>query len=106
LHREAAARSNPPPSPAERPSIPYTELPEPRPGDAFFREWTTYRREIGRLLAEGHEGRFVLIKGEAVEGLYETWDEARRAGLARHLLEQFFVKRLLSREPLLRFAGY
>jgi hypothetical protein len=40
----------------------YTELAKAKQGDTFFHEWNGYRREVGRLLAEGQEGRHVLIK--------------------------------------------
>jgi hypothetical protein len=63
IHREAVerARSSPPlPSP-EPQTIHYLDQPEPRPGDLLFAEWTTYRREAGRLLVEGKEGQYVLV---------------------------------------------
>src|SRR5947209_19608520 len=49
---------------AEPRTISYTELPAPQPHSQLYREWNFYRREVGRLPAEGHEGRFILIKGE------------------------------------------
>src|SRR5258705_169396 len=55
-------------------TIPYTELAAAEPGSPLAVEWEFYRREVGRLLAEGNEGRFVLIKGEAVIGLFDTWE--------------------------------
>jgi hypothetical protein len=83
----------------------YTALPEAKPGEALYLEWNTYRRIVGRLLAEGNEGRFVLIKGEEVLGLYDTREAARAAGLARFLLEPFLVKPLCVEEPPLRVRG-
>src|SRR5262245_2142437 len=67
VHREAIkqGRLHPLP-PTERPTVPYTELPAPRADSQLFQEWNCYRREVGRLLAEGQEGRFVLIKGEQI----------------------------------------
>lgn len=107
IHREAAERLRDQPLPrAEPPTIHYTELPEARPGDVLFHEWNTYRREVGRLVAEGHERRFVLIKDDTIVGVYDTWDAARAEGLERYLLNPFFVKQILSREPLLRVRGY
>ena len=55
MHREAIERLQAPPT-VKRPTIHYTQLAEARPGDDFYLEWNTYRREVGRLLAEGHEG--------------------------------------------------
>jgi hypothetical protein len=39
-----------------------------------------YMRELPRLLAEGHEGRHVLIKGDEVLSLWDTHEEAYEAG--------------------------
>ena len=57
VHRQAAEelRGQPPPLPIQRPTIHYTELPEDTPDSPLYQEWNTYRREVGRLLAEGHE---------------------------------------------------
>lgn len=83
-------------------TIPWTELPPGEPGSALDAEWETYRREVGRLLAEGHEGKCVLVKGDSIIGVYDTWEEARQVGLGRYLLEAHMVRPILSREPLLR----
>src|SRR5262245_60921326 len=66
LYREGERQRQEPPAPtAQQHMIPYTELPEDTSGGRGAREWNLYRREAGRLLAEGHEGRWVLIQGEA-----------------------------------------
>src|ERR1700741_3917299 len=44
------------------PRIHYTELGDADPNSQLYVEWSCYKREVGRLLAEGNEGRFVLIK--------------------------------------------
>jgi len=85
-----------------RSTLPYTELPDLAPGEVFQEEWDTYRREVARLLAEGCEGRFVLIKGRQVIDIFDTWHAARIAGLRLSLTEPFFVKRLVVEEPILR----
>jgi hypothetical protein len=90
----------------QRPTIHHTELPAARPGDVLAQEWETYRREVPRLLAEGHEGRFVLIKGQQVIAVYPTWAEAREAGLRLYLREPFLVRQVCIEEPLLRIRGY
>src|SRR5712671_3923260 len=61
LQESERARRAPPP-PSQRQTIHYTELPEDASEGRIAGEWNFYRREIGRLLAEGHEGRWVLIK--------------------------------------------
>src|SRR5262249_12634426 len=40
------------------------------------RELATYRRELPRLLAEGEEGRFVVIHGDQVLGTWDTYRDA------------------------------
>jgi hypothetical protein len=89
-----------------RRTIHYTELPPSQPDDPLNLEWETYRREVGRLLAEGKEGKFVLIKGQEILGLYDSWDAARDAGLERYLREAFLVHPVRTWEPLLRIRGY
>jgi hypothetical protein len=88
------------------PGVPYTQLPTAKPGEELGSEWNTYCREVGRLLAEGQEDRFVLIKGETILGLYDSWHAARRAGLERFLLEPFLVHQIRTREPILQVRGY
>ncbi len=87
-------------------TIPWTELPPATPGSALEAEVETYRREVGRLLAEGQEGKYVLIKGAEIVGIYETWEEAQQVGLDRYLLEAHMVRPILSREPVLRVGYY
>ena len=48
-----AARREPRPSQSHRPGgVHHTELPEAGTGQPLATEWNTYRREVGRLLAE------------------------------------------------------
>ncbi len=102
IHREAAAHyRNQPPRSAGRRTIHYTELTEAEPGSPLFLEWNTYRREVGRLLAEGHEGKFVLIKGEQIVGFFDTFDSACDAGVRAYLLQPFLAHQILTEEPLL-----
>jgi hypothetical protein len=103
-HREAVeqARKQPPPPPVERPTISYTELPEAKPDSPLYLEWNFYRREVGRLLAEGHEGRFVLIKGEEIIGIWDADEEARAVALQKYLMQPCLIQQIRSREPLLR----
>jgi hypothetical protein len=106
FHREALERYllNPPPGDPPK-GIHYAELPPANPGESLAEEWNTYRGQVGRWLAEGHEGRHVLIKGEEVIGIYDTWEEAREVGLNRYLLEPFFVHPIRAEEPHLRIRG-
>src|SRR6478672_78125 len=87
LHREEAERMRregvPSLLPAEAPTIPYTELPESQPDSPLAREWNFYRREVGRLLNEGLEGRWVLIKGEDLIGIWDRQADADAVRLER-----------------------
>jgi hypothetical protein len=84
----------------------YKQLPEFKPGDTFYQEWNLYRRETGRLLAQGMEGKFVLIKGAELVGIFDTWRAAREAGVKRYLLEPFFVHAIRVEEPYLRIKRF
>jgi hypothetical protein len=44
------------------------------------REFATYRRELPRLLAEGHAGRYALIKEDQVISVWDTVGDANQAG--------------------------
>src|SRR5438132_7740434 len=89
----------------QRRGIHYAELPEALPGEDFFQEWNTYRREIAGLLAQGHEGQYVLIKGTEIIGIYSDWKTAREFGLALFMHEPFFVHPIRTEEPPLRIRG-
>jgi hypothetical protein len=89
--------------PRDLPTIPYTALAEAPPDSPIAAEWNFYRREVGRLLAEGNQGKWVLIKGEQIVGIWDTLEEANEA---QHSLAQPVVlKQILEREPVLRI-GY
>jgi hypothetical protein len=63
------------------------------------REAETYRREVARLLAEGHAGRHVLIKGELVVSIWDTQRDALQAGRDRFGLDDIAVVRIDPRDP-------
>jgi hypothetical protein len=107
VHREAIEQGSVqylPPGEAPR-GVHHSELPEAKAGDPLAEEWNTYRREVGRWLAEGLEGRHVLIKGQEVIGVYETSDEAIQEGHKRFLLQSFFVHPIRTEEPYVRMRG-
>ena len=87
------------------PSTHWTALPEARADSAIAQEWNFYRRIIGRLLAEGHEGKWLLIKHEEVVGIWETEGEANAVRVGRFPMQPVLMKQILSREPTLR-SGY
>jgi hypothetical protein len=83
-------------------AIHYTQLKPLPPGDLFEKEWGLYLRELPRWLAEGKEGRFVLIKGEEVIGFWDTKWAASDAGLQRFGLVPLFVSEIREWEPVYR----
>src|SRR5262245_23201424 len=93
------------PRPTRRPSqaVHHTELKPVRPDDPCEAEWGVYRRLVGRLLAEGHAGKWLLIKGETVLGLWDTLEAAEQA--RRSLQVPVFLKQVLEWEPIYRI-GY
>jgi hypothetical protein len=102
VHREAweRYRQQPPPPPKERPTIHYTELPPAKPGEDLAEEGETYRREVGRLLAEGNEGRYILIKGQQIIGIWDKRDDALSMGYEKFLLQPFLGHQIQERECL------
>jgi hypothetical protein len=85
--------------------IHFTELPLDDSNGPLAREWNLYRREVGRLMAEGQQGRFVVIKGEEIVGIFEDWAAARVEGLKRFVREPFFVHEIREVEPHLYIRG-
>lgn len=108
VHREAweRYRQQPPPPPRERPTIHYTELPPAKPGEELAEEWETYRREVGRLLAEGNEGRYTLIKAKEIIGIWDTQKEAFAAADQRFPLQPYLVHQIQERERLLYMISH
>jgi hypothetical protein len=92
--------------PIEYPTIHYTELPAAPLDEPQGVEWEFYRREVGRLLAEGHEGRWVLIKGEEIIGIYESRDAAMEEAHKRypHPRPPILVHQIQTRERLYRVS--
>jgi hypothetical protein len=104
IHREAweRYRQQPPPPSREPPTIHYTELPAAEPGSALAEEWNFYRREVGRLLAEGNEGRYIVIKGQQIIGIWDREEDALTTAYKKFLLQPFLLQRIQERERLLR----
>lgn len=89
---------------AGRRTIHWTELPEDTSGKPLATEANFYRREVGRLLAQGHEGKWILIKGEAIIGMWDNRDEAYAAASNLYFQQAVLVKQILEWEPLLRLS--
>lgn len=58
-------------------------LPLPLPGklQVLAAEIAAYHRELPRLLADGHRGRVVLVRGNTVAGVWDTENDAYQAGV-------------------------
>jgi hypothetical protein len=55
-------------------------------------ELSTFLRELPRLLAEGNEGRFALVKGNEVVSVWDTSDDAYQAGCERYGMGPFLAQ--------------
>jgi hypothetical protein len=80
----------------------YTQLEQLAPGDDCENEWRVYLRELPRWLAEGKEGRFVLIKGEEVIGLFDTKSAAYSTGRQRFGMVPIVISEIREWEPVYR----
>ena len=56
------------------------------------RELATYRANLSELLQ--HEGKYVLIHGEGVADVFDTYQDALRQGYRQFGLEPFMVKQI------------
>jgi uncharacterized protein DUF5678 len=82
--------------------IHYTQLPIDPPGKRGATEWNFYRGEVGRLLAEGHEGKYVLVKGPAIIGMWDTAEEAYAVARQKFLGQDVLIIQVRTWEPLVR----
>jgi hypothetical protein len=78
------------------------DMPADQPGAA---EFNAFKREVPRLMAEGHKGRFALIKGDRIHSIWDTQRDAIHAGQERFGQERFTVQQVLWYLPRLRW-GY
>lgn len=78
----------------------WTEFTDYPPGTPYAAEWNHYRRIVCRLLTEGHAGRWIVIKGDAIIGFWDTLAEAEAAG---EVIKPVMLKRVLEWEPVIQF---
>ena len=69
---------------------------------ALEQEIKTYERELPNLLQ--HEGKFALIHGDEVAGVYDTYEDALKAGYEKYELKPFLVKRIQAIEQVEYFT--
>ena len=90
----------PPPKPPRRTSVHYTELTEDHSNDPAAPGWNVYVREVGRLIAEGNEGKWVVIAEGRLIGVYETKQEATGVTAGRKFAWPCTLKQVREHEPL------
>ena len=62
------------------------------------REIRTYYRELPRLIADGHEGRYALIRDEELLSVWDTLEDAVTAGHDKFGFERFMTQKIRSRD--------
>jgi len=67
------------------------------------KEIATYNAKLPELIGSSM-GKFVLIKGDAVEGVFDTYADALKIGYERFKLEPFMVKQVAPAERIQFFT--
>lgn len=71
--------------------------------EALAAELKTYQAKLPTLL--GQAGKYVLIHGEDVEGVFDTYSEAMSAGYTKLGVDKpFFVRKISPVEQVLFFS--
>lgn len=65
-------------------------------------EIDTYNAKLPELLSS--VGKFVLIKGDVVEGIYDTYADALKVGYQKFKLDTFMVKQIAPAEQIQFFT--
>lgn len=75
-------------------------MPQPLPDDIrpLEREIRTYYRELPRLIANGNEGRYALIRDERLVEVYSTLEEADIAGHELFGLDRFMAQKIRAKD--------
>lgn len=71
--------------------------------DPLADELVTYRDRLRELLKD--EGRFVLIKGHEVIGIYESRGEALQQAVGRFRDAPALIKQIVAKEPVRDLGG-
>lgn len=67
------------------------------------KELATYESHKKELVA-ANEGKFVLIHGDAIAGVWDTYNDALTAGYSQFGLEPFLIKQIQGIERVLFFT--
>ncbi len=65
---------------------------------ALEQELETYKNKLPELVA--NEGKFVLIHGDDVVNMYDSYEDAIKEGYSRFGLKPFLVKQIESTEQV------
>lgn len=71
--------------------------------ESLEKELATYEREKDKLVL-ANDGKFVLIHGDAIAGVWDTYKDALTAGYSQFGLKPFLVKRIEGIERVLFFT--
>lgn len=71
--------------------------------DPLERETATFNAKLPELVGNSL-GKFVLIKGDAIVGVYDTYADALKIGYERFKLEPFMVKQVAPAERIQFFT--
>lgn len=66
------------------------------------RELATYAKKLPELLAQS--GKFALVKGDELIGVYDSYQDALTAGYKQFALDPFLVKRIAPTEQIAYFT--
>ncbi len=70
---------------------------------ALEKELETFEKLKAQLLSD-QEGKFAVISGENLLGVYSTYDDALKVGYEKCRLTPFLVKRIVAVEPVNFFS--
>jgi hypothetical protein len=69
---------------------------------ALEKESKTFEREKANLLSQ--QGKFALVSGDAVEGAFDTYEDALRIGYEKFGLKPFLVRKIQAVEEVQYFS--
>ena len=67
-------------------------------------ELATYEREKPRLVAES-EGKYALIQGDSVAGIWDTYEDTLKEGYQKFGLTPFLVKQVRGIDQVCHFTN-
>lgn len=70
--------------------------------DTLEKEIATFNEQLPTLM--NHLGKFVVIKGDAVIGIYDTYNDALKFGYQQFKLDPFLVKKISPSEQVFFFT--